>query len=266
MTRTAQRLLSCRGRSTLPDMDERLKVTAVGALATAVSVAGLPGASGITTAHGLYSYLTGRASAERLRTALDGLIAAVANLKGYDSREAESRFTALLADCSPEVEGLLYDTHRAIFLGRSKEAWPLLLRLTADRIANHEGKSDEFSRRVAWLLERSEDADVVLLREALRVSGESLVEFYAYAALHAVRMTYQWVQAGPRKLAISPYPGQEGTPKPKIIELQVGWRRPHDVVNLLTESRLGYADGTGAVTFELDEGNLDRLVELFRGI
>lgn len=174
-------------------MDEKLRNTAASAAALAASTAGVPGAAAITTAFGLYAFLARQAAEGRARAAVEGLLAEVAALGGYDAAEAESRFVALLADCDGAHEDLIYDMHRAVCLGRSRAAWPYVFRLAADRIVNHGGVADHFSRRLAWLLERCEDGDIAVYRQAVASSrapvaaarslGESGVRWCAHNEL-----------------------------------------------------------------------------------
>ncbi len=239
-------------------MDERLKSTAAGAVALAASTAEVPGAAAITTAFGLYAFLARQANEGRARAAIDGLLAAVAALGGYDADEAESRFVALLEDCDGAQEELIYDMHRAVCLGRSRAAWPYVFRLAADRIVNHGGVADLFSRRLAWLLERCEDGDIVVYRQAVASSRASVTPARA-AGPGGVR----WCAHNELGVAVYLEPGRKFTTTSSAHILGADPDVAQALV-LLGESRIARVLGEQqGVYFTLEDDRWRRFVEHF---
>jgi hypothetical protein len=98
------------------------------------------------------------------------LLAALAEVGSYESQEAESRLTALLSGSTDEQDDLIYESFRSMAFGRSRATWPLIARLTATYVVKKGSKLDTAFRRLAWLLERCEDEDVIFLRAAATAS------------------------------------------------------------------------------------------------
>ncbi len=103
----------------------------------------------------------------------------------------------------------------------------------------------------------------MVLAAALRETGEVLAEWRAHVAPAEMSGSYQWVPAGKGQITISPCSGRDGAPKVRIVEAG-SYTRSLEIVNLVDEARLAYDDGTRALTFDLSEGHIDRLIHLFR--
>ncbi|MBK7759565.1 MAG: hypothetical protein IPI35_24840 [Deltaproteobacteria bacterium] len=102
------------------------------------------------------------------------LVDALCRLKGCPPEEAAAQLDEILTSGQPWVgdpHKVLYETFRSFAFTRTQAAWPYISQMTAEYIEQRK-TVDTFFRRMGWLLERCEDEDVALLREAFVWSGD----------------------------------------------------------------------------------------------
>lgn len=157
----------------------------------------------------------------------------------------------------PAFQDRIYDTFRHTANVRSEAAFPYIAMLTAPYAVG--GKPpDEFFRRVAWLLERCEDEDIPVLRQAAHDTN-SKVQRRENAANATVTWDFgkgptvvvEFINAGePIGVSITPQTAR-------------GSSHLDGARQLLVESRIGHAEGVHKVSFALADGHIARLTELF---
>lgn len=209
-------------------MDKKLKDAAVGTGALVGTVVVGPVAAVVKPGADIVQFLWGRATESRRKAMLDGLLAAVAEAGNYDASESEGRLNMLLSDCTEEQEELIYESFRAMAFGKSRDAWPIICRLTAHYVVKKGGKPDKSFKRLARFLERCEDMDLKLLREALAASTRLLSE--ADPSLPPKHVSWQPVGGG---LSLSAH-----SMTTRSARVTAGGDHGRQLVNLLVDSRI----------------------------
>lgn len=230
-------------------MNDDLVTTTTGSVAmllAAICPAFSLAAGVIPPAADVFKFLLQDATDARKKAALDDLLAEVAGLDGYDQAECEKRFIAAIMDCERQGLGdLLYDHHRAIYFGKSRAAWPYVVKLTADHIKNKGGQPDNYSRRMARLLERCEEEDLEVLKVAARCTLGMLSKFPASDG------QYSWTDHSTGALNIGPWK-ETGSVKRQEVKT-AGLLHTADIINLVDDARLGFKNGTGVLVLHLNE-------------
>jgi hypothetical protein len=244
-------------------MDKKLKDAAVGAGAVGAALAIGPAAAVIKPAWDLFQFLRGDAADTRRDAAVNGIFDAIADLGNYDRAEAESRFIVIMATATQEQKDLIFESFRAIVFSRSEAARRYICLVTAECIVHCQGKPDTFFKRAAWLLERCEEGDVLVLEEACR---DTVVALRGPPS-GEVPLSVLWEFYG-GGVAVDVYlPAPKGETKTWRASGEIsGAHEPRysDCYSIVAESRVGRGDGTGfQVVFPLAEGHIQRLAKLF---
>lgn len=210
---------------------------------------------------------------DRDQAAFAELVRALSQVGNYDPIEAEVRLYLLLSKCTKEQGERLNEAFQTMFFGRSRAAWPYVAMLTADRIVNHDGRRDTFSRRAGWLLQRCEEEDVELLRDLAQRTAALFAGLQPDDRVQYVRWYVTYARSGefpelPTYLLACISVIGEGSERPsKLPNLdQQTILRAVGLFRLLVESRLASESVTDepSAQFDYPTDLAERLVALFR--
>lgn len=253
----------------MPD-DPTPEILDAAALAVDLATGGPGGSLAAIPLKAVWS-LTQRIEQRKVRKALAMLIESLATAGDLPPDEAATRIQGLLAGGSDREDDLLYAAFRSMAYSRSDAAWPYIARLAAGYL-HHGQPADSFFKRVSWLLERAEEPDMAILREAvdhthhvLTFAQEGLKD-RPDLALQGVAWRYSQPAGGrPLKMkinAIIPVPSGERGPRTTARTIQDN-PALMDFKTLFNESRLGVPGPNHVVTFDKEAPALLGLLRLF---
>lgn len=116
--------------------------------------------------------------ARKAERAFQLLVDALVDADGLPPEEAAAHIERILVageEGVPDPHDTLYEAFRSFAFTRTEAAWPYIGRLTADYVA-HRRRIDTLFRRAAWLLERCEEEDVVMLVQATTFTRDLLAQ------------------------------------------------------------------------------------------